>query len=143
MLALISAASKVDTDILVLVIVGLLLGVLEIFAIATVLSKAGYSGWWALIAFIPVLNIIMFFVFAFSPWPVLDRANSPILLARHVETPQRSSTESVSGATPVPISPTPDTGQSAPILADPHPNSPTPATQGNRYGDNTQWTDPS
>lgn len=49
-----------------------------IFAIpgAMILRKAGYSAWWVLIALVPLLNIIMFWVFAFSRWPVEERAAS-------------------------------------------------------------------
>lgn len=34
-------------------------------------QKAGYSGWWALVSFVPVLNIVMLWVFAFADWPAL------------------------------------------------------------------------
>ena len=36
-----------------------------------ILTKAGYSGWWVLIGFVPLVNFIMLLVFAFSDWPVL------------------------------------------------------------------------
>lgn len=36
-----------------------------------VMQKAGYSGWWALIGFVPVVNIVMLWVFAFADWPAL------------------------------------------------------------------------
>jgi hypothetical protein len=46
-----------------------------IFAIpgAMILRKAGYSGWWILISLVPILNIIMFWVFAFARWPIEER----------------------------------------------------------------------
>ena len=34
-----------------------------------IVSKAGYSGAWSLFAFIPLINVIMLWVFAFSKWP--------------------------------------------------------------------------
>jgi hypothetical protein len=34
-----------------------------------ILSKAGYNGAWSLLAFIPVVNLVMLYVFAFSRWP--------------------------------------------------------------------------
>lgn len=34
-----------------------------------IVSKAGYSGAWSLLSFIPLLNVIMLWVFAFSSWP--------------------------------------------------------------------------
>jgi hypothetical protein len=36
-----------------------------------ILQKAGYSGWWCLIVFVPLANVVMFYVFAFANWPVL------------------------------------------------------------------------
>jgi len=39
--------------------------------IVKILQKAGYSGWWCLIVFVPLVNIIMFYVFAFANWPAL------------------------------------------------------------------------
>jgi hypothetical protein len=41
-----------------------------------IIKKAGYSGWWTLTAFVPLLNLIMLWVFAFSTWPVERRARS-------------------------------------------------------------------
>ena len=35
-----------------------------------ILSQAGYSGWWTLIALVPLVNFVMFLVFAFSTWPI-------------------------------------------------------------------------
>jgi hypothetical protein len=34
-----------------------------------IVSKAGYSGAWALISLIPVINIIALWIFAFVKWP--------------------------------------------------------------------------
>lgn len=36
--------------------------------------RTGYNGIWSLILLIPVLNIIMLFVFAFATWPIERRA---------------------------------------------------------------------
>ncbi|MDA8066261.1 MAG: hypothetical protein M0Z27_06800 [Thermaerobacter sp.] len=52
------------------VVVMLVLTVLSIIAWVRILNKAGYSGWWILVSFVPVINLIMFFVFAFVDWPV-------------------------------------------------------------------------
>lgn len=57
---------------------------LGIFALAIwvqirILKKAGYSGWWFLLSFVPVLNIVMIYAFAFSTWPrdrVIAAANA-------------------------------------------------------------------
>ena len=41
-----------------------------------ILRKAGYSGWWLLTAFVPFLNVIMLWIFAFARWPIEERAVS-------------------------------------------------------------------
>ena len=41
-----------------------------------ILHKAGYSAWWILVSFIPFVNIVMLWVFAFAEWPSLTRAQS-------------------------------------------------------------------
>lgn len=44
-----------------------------VWAEVKILNKAGYSGWWALSMLVPIFGIVMFFVFAFSDWPVLQQ----------------------------------------------------------------------
>ena len=39
-----------------------------------IVRKAGYSGWWAILGFIPLVNLIMLWVFALVRWPVEQRA---------------------------------------------------------------------
>lgn len=46
---------------------------LVMWVYSRVARQAGYSGWWALAIFVPVLNIVMLCVFAFSTWPVQRR----------------------------------------------------------------------
>lgn len=36
-----------------------------------IIEKAGFDGWWTLALLIPIVNIIMIWVFAFSRWPNL------------------------------------------------------------------------
>lgn len=40
---------------------------------AVIVGKAGYSKAWVILAFIPVVNLIALWVFAFSKWPALRR----------------------------------------------------------------------
>ena len=47
------------------------LAVLGIVAAVKVITKAGYSGWWILIAFVPFVGSVFALVFAFSTWPVI------------------------------------------------------------------------
>lgn len=35
----------------------------------SIVSRAGYSRWWLLTMVIPVLNLVMLWVFAFADWP--------------------------------------------------------------------------
>jgi hypothetical protein len=53
-----------------LLVVYLSILVLSFVAAVKVVTKAGYSGWWVLITFIPVIGTIFVFIFAFAPWPV-------------------------------------------------------------------------
>jgi uncharacterized membrane protein YhaH (DUF805 family) len=68
--------------VLFLVIVYLAVAVLMIVAWVKIISKAGYSGWWILIGLVPVVNLVMFLVFAFSRWPALESRER-----RHQELP--------------------------------------------------------
>jgi energy-coupling factor transporter transmembrane protein EcfT len=54
----------------ILIVFYLALAVLGIVAAVKVVSKAGYSGWWVLIGFVPLVGTIFVLVFAFSTWPV-------------------------------------------------------------------------
>jgi uncharacterized membrane protein YhaH (DUF805 family) len=42
-----------------------------VWSAARVLRKAGYSGWWALLTLVPIVNIALLWLFAFSDWPAL------------------------------------------------------------------------
>ena len=37
--------------------------------VANILNRAGRSRWWTILAFIPFLNLIGLWVFAFTRWP--------------------------------------------------------------------------
>lgn len=49
----------------------LLYGVSTLVGYVFILRKAGYSGWLVLLGLIPLVNVVAFFVFAFSEWPVI------------------------------------------------------------------------
>ena len=55
-------------------LVGLIGLLIFIWPSVRILHKAGYSGWWLLIAFIPLGNVIMLWVFAYADWPALRGA---------------------------------------------------------------------
>ena len=54
---------------IIVILVLLLYGV----PIATILGRAGYSKWWIIVFFVPFVNIVALWVFAFSRWPALER----------------------------------------------------------------------
>ena len=51
-------------------LLGLAVWIVFLVAYIKIISKAGYSGWWVLIMFVPIVNIIMLLVFAFKEWPI-------------------------------------------------------------------------
>jgi hypothetical protein len=54
--------------------VGLVGFLIFVIPAVKILKKAGFSGWWVIASFIPFVNVIMFWVFAFARWPIEDRA---------------------------------------------------------------------
>jgi hypothetical protein len=46
---------------------------ISIVAWVKILSKAGYSGWWVLIGFVPLVGVVFFLIFAFSDWPIFKQ----------------------------------------------------------------------
>lgn len=72
MLAAIVGATGAAVAIVYVVVI-----VVSVVAWVKILTKAGYRGWWVLIALVPVVNLVMFLVFAFSEWPVLRRQQPP------------------------------------------------------------------
>ena len=42
-------------------------------------NRAGYSKWWLVALFVPILNVIMIWIFAFADWPALHRTGKPDL----------------------------------------------------------------
>jgi hypothetical protein len=55
---------------------GVLFVIVFLFSIVCqikIITKAGYSRWYVLTAFVPILNIVMFLVFAFGKRPIQTR----------------------------------------------------------------------
>jgi uncharacterized membrane protein YhaH (DUF805 family) len=66
-----TAAGITGGVLIAIVVVGLIIFVVTLIAYISIIHKAGYSGWWVLLVFVPLVNLIMLFVFAFSEWPVV------------------------------------------------------------------------
>jgi len=47
----------------------LLLLILPLFFFGRAVGKAGFSPWWVLLGIVPVVNVIMLWVFAYAKWP--------------------------------------------------------------------------
>jgi len=63
----------------VFLVVELALLILSIVAGVKIITKAGYSGWWVLITLVPLVGAVMFFVFAFSKWPIQQRLEAALM----------------------------------------------------------------
>ncbi len=53
-----------------------LFSVIFLVPVAKIILKAGYNGWWCVIWFVPILNLVMLWVFAFADWPALRQPRS-------------------------------------------------------------------
>ena len=42
-----------------------------LWATIRISRRAGYSGWWSLLMLVPIVNVVVLWVFAFSSWPAL------------------------------------------------------------------------
>jgi hypothetical protein len=51
----------------------LLLVLLFGIPIARILNRAGRSRWWTIVAFVPLLNLVGLWVFAFMRWPKFEQ----------------------------------------------------------------------
>jgi hypothetical protein len=59
--------------ILILLVVVLLSGIIYVIPAWIILKKAGFNPLISLFVLIPVLNIVLLYYFAFTPWPILGQ----------------------------------------------------------------------
>jgi hypothetical protein len=61
----------IEVPVLTLVVIGLFAAmiVVSIVAMVRIVQRAGYNGWWILIIFVPIANILALWYFGFGPWP--------------------------------------------------------------------------
>ena len=53
-----------------MILIGLIVTILMVWAYCKIFSKAGYSWALGLLMFVPIANIIMPFILAFGDWPI-------------------------------------------------------------------------
>jgi uncharacterized membrane protein len=58
---------------------------LFLWAYSRIASRAGFSPWWALAVLVPLVNVVVVLVFAFSAWPVERRAEEAERRVRSLE----------------------------------------------------------
>ena len=63
----------------VLLFIYLILYLIVGIPVARILQRTGRTGWWSVLAVIPLANLIGLWVFAFSRWPALDGGPRPTL----------------------------------------------------------------
>ena len=64
------SSSISGVGLIVLLAVYLAIFIVFVWADVRIIRRAGYSGWWFLLGLIPLLNMVMFLVFAFKEWPI-------------------------------------------------------------------------
>jgi hypothetical protein len=45
--------------------------------VVKILQRTGHSGWWCIMAFIPLLNLLALWLFAYARWPARDGMVDP------------------------------------------------------------------
>jgi hypothetical protein len=69
-------AAVLGAGLLIWAIISLLLVVFAVIVWWKIFSKAGYSGAMGLLMFVPIANLIVLCILAFSEWPVLRELNT-------------------------------------------------------------------
>lgn len=49
------------------------LALLVLWPVAKILTRAGYSPWYCLLAIVPVVNFVAVWIFATAEWPAIKR----------------------------------------------------------------------
>ncbi len=158
-----SAGSSVGLGAFFVVLIAISVGfaVLGIVAAVKIVTKAGYSGWWVLIALVPLGGAVMVLVFAFSKWPVTQEVETlraqvggpgslgpaPYGPGPYGPAPYGPGAPGPVPYRPAPYGPTPRAGE-APGTPEPEPARPFPPAGWfptpdgrRRYWDGSAWTD--
>jgi len=102
-LGCVSVPGKVTAILLFLVAFGVVVFIFTLLCDVKIISKAGYSGWFVLTAFVPILNIVMFIIFAFAKWPVQEQLEAAQRAAGRGYPPPPFAQGPPRGPTPVPM----------------------------------------
>lgn len=51
--------------------------VVLIIPITKILNRTGFSGWWSLVTFIPLVNLVFLWIFASAKWPAQSADAAP------------------------------------------------------------------
>jgi uncharacterized membrane protein YhaH (DUF805 family) len=58
---------------IIIIVVILIICLIPTLLVIKILHKAGFSGWFSILSFIPIVNLMVLWIFAFMPWPNVDR----------------------------------------------------------------------
>lgn len=68
-----SVPGRVTGVFVALIVIALAVAIFSLVCQVKIISKAGYSGWYVLTGFVPILGFVMFLIFAFGKWPIQER----------------------------------------------------------------------
>ncbi|WP_244847869.1 hypothetical protein [Caballeronia sp. SL2Y3] len=51
--------------------------VVTIYPYVRIVKRTGHSGWWVLTGLLPIVNLVMLWVFAFARWPAIESDRRP------------------------------------------------------------------
>jgi uncharacterized protein DUF805 len=66
----IGSSSNATAAVSILIVLYVVILIVFIWAYVRIIRRAGYSGWWILIGLVPLVNVVMFLIFAFKEWPI-------------------------------------------------------------------------
>lgn len=58
-------------------VLGLLAAVIVVYPLWRICAKAGYPGWLAMLALVPLANVALLYFLAFAEWPALRDGGRP------------------------------------------------------------------
>lgn len=60
------------TELMIILFFLVLFIAIPVLVFGPVVKKAGFSKWWSLLVVIPIVNIVMIWVFSFIKWPAQE-----------------------------------------------------------------------